>query len=94
MADCALRRRCLPREHTALLVELHPMPSWNHLVFMRATRSILSPNKGWEIPWCLDESGRREGSSHYESRFHSNPNIAAMKFELRWETGAKLPSII
>lgn len=34
------------------------------------------------------------GGSQYESCFHSNSNIAAMKFELRWETGAKGPSII
>ncbi len=43
--------------------------------------------------WRYVDEGR-EGGSQYESCFHSNPNIAAMKSELRWETGAKQPSII
>lgn len=66
MADCSVRRRSPQRRCMALLVELHHMPSWNHLLFMRATRSILSPNKGWEIPSCLDEGrmGGERGGSH------------------------------
>ncbi len=55
MADCSVRRPPPQGQSIALLVELHHMPSWNRLLFMRVTRSILSPNKGWEIPWCLDE---------------------------------------
>lgn len=34
------------------------------------------------------EGAREGGGSQYKSCFHSNPNIAAMKSELRWETGA------
>lgn len=32
--------------------------------------------------------------SQYKSCYHSNPNIAAMKSDVRWEAGAKQPSII
>lgn len=82
MADCSARRRSPQRQHIPLLAELHHMPSWNPLLFMRSRKRILSPNKGWAIPWCLGEGGDG-GGSHYETCFHSNPNIAAMKFEQR-----------
>lgn len=72
------QRRCF-----ALPVELHHMSLWNHFLFMKATWSKLSFNKGWEML-------RRLG----ESCFHSNPNIAALKSEVQRETGANRPSII
>lgn len=51
--------------------------------------------KAGTYPWCLGGGdGGGGGGSRHESCFHSNPNIAARRFEQRWEAGAKQPSII